>query len=80
MHILVECSIIGIISAISSMISYKIIYNNTKEKERPPIFNKIILSFIIGFVIHYIVKKSDLTNIYCKKICYNDECFMVCPI
>lgn len=78
MHILIECSIIGVISAISSMISYKIIYNNTKK--HPHIFNKIILGFIIGFVIHYIVKKSDLTNMYCKKICYDDKCFMVCPI
>lgn len=78
MHILVECSIIGIISAISGMISYKIIYNNTKE--RPPIFNKILLSFVIGFMIHYIIKKSNLTNMYCKKVCYDDKCFMVCPI
>ena len=78
-----ECIFIGIISVICCIFSYKIIYTD-KELERHKKINKniymnsIIISFIFGVIVHYIIKSNNLDNIYCKKICYNDKCFLVC--
>jgi hypothetical protein len=92
----IECLIIGLISALCCMISYKIIYGSTisksktksKTKSKNIFFflkyqnlrNNIIFCFLLGAIIHYIIKKNDLTNMYCKKVCYDNQCFMVCPI
>lgn len=77
MNIYLECLIIGLISAICCIISYNIIYRDDKKKLK---YNKsnIILCFIIGFLIHYIIRKNKLTELYCKKVCYGDKCFMSC--
>jgi hypothetical protein len=87
MRIEIECSIIGLISALCCMISYKIVYGSTKSKySKKNIFhysklrNNIIMCFLMGASIHYIIRKNNLTNMYCKKVCYDDQCFMVCPI
>jgi len=42
--------------------------------------NYIIMSFIFGALIHYIIKQSHLTELYCRKVCYDNKCFMVCEI
>ncbi len=90
MRVEIECLLIGLISAICCMISYKIVYGSIKSKysnknnyfylNYPHLRNNVIFSFFIGALVHYIVKKSNLTDSYCKKVCYDDQCFMVCPI
>ena len=77
MNIYLECLIIGLISAICCIISYNIIYRDDKKKLT---YNKanIILCFIVGFLIHFIIRKNKLTELYCKKVCYGDKCFMSC--
>ena len=90
MRVEIECLIIGSLSALCCMISYKIVYSSTKSKysntnlfqlmKCSKIRNNIIMCFIFGSLIHYIVKISNLSNMYCKKVCYDNQCFMVCPI
>jgi magnesium-transporting ATPase (P-type) len=97
--IIIECLIIGIITSICCLISYKIIYyshnkdvngiNNyhltnindyimfLKIRESR---NNILMSFVFGALVHYIIKQSHLTELYCKKVCYDDKCFIVCNI
>jgi hypothetical protein len=83
-NIIIECILIGILSALSCIISYNIIYktHNKDKKKKYIIPNKniIMMCFILGATIHYLIKKNNITDLYCKKICYGDECFMVCPI
>ena len=96
MRLYIECSIIGLVSAICCLISYQIIYYNKINKSRQTkiidlrlynkflndrtIRNNIIMSFIMGALLHYLISKSDLNNMYCKKVCYDDKCFIVCPV
>ncbi len=87
MNIIIECLIIGFISAICCIISYKIIYktHNLNSKNnllltQPEMRNNIIICFIIGSILHYIIKSNNLTDMYCKKVCYDDQCFLVCKI
>jgi hypothetical protein len=96
MRLYIECIMVGIVSAICCVISYQIIYYNKLNSNRQTkliniklyrkfikdqtIRNNIIGSFCIGALIHYLISKSNLTNMYCKKVCYDDKCFMVCPI
>lgn len=76
-----ECIIIGIISVLCCIISMQIIQRKNKKKNNSKnIINYMIISFIIGVFIHYIIKKIDLPNMYCKKVCYDDQCYYVCPI
>lgn len=80
-NIIIECILIGILSALCCLISYNIIYKtNNKKKYIIPKINIIIMCFILGASIHYLIKKNNITDLYCKKVCYGDECFMVCPI
>jgi hypothetical protein len=90
MKLIIECLIIGTISAICYTLSYKItninndddIYNlksYIRYLNNINIRNNIILCFIMGALIHYIIKKSNLTSLYCKKVCYDDVCLIVCP-
>jgi magnesium-transporting ATPase (P-type) len=88
--IIVECLIIGLISSICCLISYKIIYYKSYNLYNYDDFliflkiresrNNIIICFIVGALVHYCVKQSHLTELYCKKVCYDDNCFMVCKI
>lgn len=97
--IILECLIVGLISSICCLISYKIIYYSYNKDENDinnyhltdindyVMFikmresrNNIIMCFILGALVHYIVKQSHLTELYCRKVCYDDKCFMVCNI
>jgi hypothetical protein len=82
MYLIIECLIMGLAAVIACIISYNIINNDigNSSKTRSCLSSKIIVSFCCGFIIHLIIKKSHLTDMYCKKICYNNECYMVCPI
>jgi len=81
--IIIECLIIGLISAICCIISYNVINPDEKKTnyfKNPKTRNNIIMCFFMGMIVHYIIKESGITNFYCKKVCYGDKCFMVCPI
>jgi len=95
--IIIECLIIGVISAICCLISHKIIYiqydnddysnYNLLDINEYMIFiklsesrNNIIACFFLGALVHYIIKQGHLTEMYCRKVCYDDKCFMVCDI
>lgn len=90
MHIELECLIIGLISSLCCIISYKIIYGTTKSKyseknmfhylNYSKLRNCIILCFIMGAMLHYFIRKINLMDMYCKKVCYDNECYMICPI
>jgi hypothetical protein len=54
--------------------------NNNLSIEQPEIRNNIIMCFVIGSFIHYIIKSNNITDMYCKKVCYDDKCFLVCKI
>ena len=73
-----ECILMGIVSVICYIISYKIIYNKKLNIRNKEVKNNIMLCFVMGILIHYIIKKTNLTDLYCKKICYDGECFMIC--
>ena len=95
---IVECLVVGLISSICCLLSYKIIYYSynkigdindyhlddikdyirfLKMRESR---NNILMCFILGALVHYIVKQSHLTEMYCRKVCYDDKCFMVCNL
>jgi hypothetical protein len=76
METLSECLLIGIITAILYHYTIRLIKKNNKKINK---FN-IVMSFIFGFILHYFIKVYRLNDLYCKKVCYNDECFMICPI
>jgi uncharacterized membrane protein YjjP (DUF1212 family) len=76
MDTLSECLLVGIISAI--LYYYMTRLNNKKYKNK---FNfNLVISFVFGFMLHYIIRVYRLNDLYCKKVCYNDECFMICRI
>jgi hypothetical protein len=84
MRLIIECLIVGLITSICYILSYNLIYNlnnstssNFKYKS---IKNKIIICFFCGAIMHYIIKINNLTDIYCRKLCYDNQCFMVCTI
>lgn len=77
MDTLSECLLIGIITAILYHYTIRFI------KKRNKYFNNklnLVISFIFGFTLHYLIKIYRLNDLYCKKVCYNEECFMICPI
>lgn len=53
---------------------YKIFFQMRESR------NNLIMAFLFGALIHYIVEQSKLTDMYCKKVCYDDKCFMVCEL
>ncbi len=82
-----ECIFIGVIAVILYYIFYKItIEDNSIKTEEKHIedynrFKKhIIFAFIGGMIVHYLVLYYNLNGLYCKKICYDDQCFMVCKL
>ena len=54
--------------------------SNDKESKNKQYYFDIYMSFIIGFLIHYLYTKNSINEMYCKKVCYGDECFMVCQL
>lgn len=84
MHIIIECLIVGLISSICYILSYNLIYNlndsTSSNYKYKSIKNKIIICFILCTIMHYIIKINNISDIYCKKLCYDDKCFMVCSI
>lgn len=94
MNVLLECIIIGLLSVVLCLIIYKII-NNKQRRIKTSYFNlndyiaylqieevrnKVLLCFFIGALLHYIVKVYELDKIYCEKVCYGDDCKIVCKI
>jgi hypothetical protein len=77
MDTLNECLVIGLICMVLYHFVIKLI---KKDKKKLNYRQNLILSFIFGYILHYMIKSYRLDDIYCKKVCYNDECFMICPI
>ena len=74
MNILIECLLIGLITVICCDLVYKIL-----DKKKTKIYKQnLLFSFILGFLLHYLIKDNNLTEIYCKKVCYGDKCITVC--
>lgn len=91
MNIHLECILMGLFSASICVISYITLFNdnengNKKYKTVYDLFNdnemryNMVIYFIFGYIIHYLIKKNNLTDMYCTKVCYDDKCFMVCPV
>jgi len=82
MDLRIECILIGLITVVCYIICYNITLDNKsiKDKKNKQYYFNIIMSFIIGYFIHYLYKKNNINEMYCKKICYGDECFMVCQL
>lgn len=94
MNVLLECIIIGSLSVVLCLIIYKMISNKQREIETSyfniddyiaylqilEVRNKVILCFFIGALLHYIVKIYELDKMYCEKVCYGNECKIVCKI
>ncbi len=79
MNILNECLIIGLICVICCHYLYQILAdknNKTKKSYK----QSLILCFVFGCLLHYMIKENNIEGLYCKKVCYNNECFMVCPL
>ena len=78
MDTLNECLIIGLICMFCCHYLYQIL--NKKNKNKKNYYRQsLILCFIFGYLLHYMIKENNIENLYCKKVCYGDECFMVCP-
>jgi len=77
-----ECLIIGLISIICCHFLYHYIYTKQKNKKTNNKYYKhyLLLSFLFGYLLHYIMKNNNIEDIYCKKVCYGDECFLICPV
>jgi hypothetical protein len=91
MRIELECVFVGLIAALCCVVSYKIIHSSNliKNKKRKSLLaflntstvrNNILMCFVLGALIHYVIRESNITDMYCKKVCYDDQCFMVCPV
>ena len=95
MDTLNECLIIGLMCMICCHYLYTIINNKNNKDNKDNKDNKgdknnkvnknyyrqsLILCFLFRYLLHYIIKDNNIDNLYCKKVCYNNECFMVCPI
>ncbi len=78
MDTLNECLIIGLICMGCCHYLYRII--NNKDIKKNYYKQSLILSFLFGYLLHYLIKENNIEGLYCHKVCYNDECFMVCPI
>jgi hypothetical protein len=79
MDTLNECLIIGLICMICCHYLF-VILNNKNSKKKNYYRQCLILCFLFGCLLHYIIKENNIDDLYCRKVCYNDECFMVCPI
>jgi hypothetical protein len=75
MNTLYECFLVGFIC----MIIYNYMYIRINKKNKRNRYCSL-LCFLFGFLLHYLIKNNNLTDLYCKKVCYNDECFMVCKV
>jgi hypothetical protein len=73
MEILIECFLIGLISIICCQITYFIAKKNKKYYKQD-----LILCFLFGFLLHYLIRSNNITDLYCKKVCYGDKCIMIC--
>jgi hypothetical protein len=87
MNIHLECILMGLFSASICVISYVTLFNeNKKYKTVYDLFNddemryNMVIYFIFGYLVHYLIKKNRLTDMYCTKVCYDDQCFMVCKV
>ena len=77
MHLYLQSFIIGLISALAChFIQIKLLH--IKKKHNTAYKMNILISFICGALIHHIVIKSNLESLYCRKICYDDKCIIVC--
>ncbi len=76
MDTLSECLLVGLISAILYYYVGRLVKRGKKNINK---FN-LVISFIFGFMLHYLIIVYRLNDLYCKKVCYNEECFMVCRI
>ena len=85
MDLKIECILMGLLAIVCSIIynnidSDKQSSKNKKSSKNNQYYFNIIISFIIGFLIHYLYTKNNINEMYCKKVCYGDECFMVCSL
>jgi len=74
---ILECFIIGTITMIFINIIYK---SNIIDKKKKYYKMNLIIGFIFSFILHYMIESNKITELYCKKVCYNDECFLVCKV
>ena len=80
MNILNECLIIGLICVICCHYLYQILADKNNKTKKKSYKQSLILCFVFGCLLHYMIKDNNIEDLYCKKICYNNECFMVCPL
>jgi membrane-anchored glycerophosphoryl diester phosphodiesterase (GDPDase) len=85
---LFECIIIGIVTIFCALIIEKIInlfgsdeikYTNFFSKYKKYILFYVLL-FIIGILIHIFVKYAQINEWYCKKVCDNKSCEILCHL
>lgn len=84
-----KCIIVGLITMCLWLIMLIIIYNkkvkdfnidgfvNNKGKY-PNIKMGMLISFVIGYSIHYIIEYFNMYDYYCEKRCYDDGCYDIC--
>ena len=76
MDILFECLFIGLVCSLCCHLTYNILEKKKKDKYK----KNIIICFLFGCVLHYLIKDNNLTEMYCRKICYGNRCITVCKI
>lgn len=82
----IEYMIIGLISVFLYYAACEIIKRTTKLDLKDDVMIKLsinmqtnmVIVFAMSIVIYHVIKKNDVPNMYCRKLCYDDKCFMVC--
>jgi hypothetical protein len=85
---LIETLFIGFITMICGLIIHYIVNNYGNENiKNENIFSKninniyfYIILFIIGISIHFFIKYIEFNKWYCKQVCSNDNCVILCTL
>lgn len=85
---ILESIIIGIITMICGIIIHIVvnlygnenIQNNNIFSRNKQNYKFYFLLFIIGILIHFVVKYSEFNQWHCEKICTSEKCEILCKL
>lgn len=84
-----QCILIGLLTMIFWLIVLIVVSNKNidgfkmqelinNRGKYPNIKINLLISFLLGYILHYFVVHFNLAGLYCEKKCYDDKCFDIC--